>query len=164
MDDTVDNHSIVDIMEDPLKETMDFPDEKGEGRVDGVKEDDMKESDKANLGDGDADQDQSEVKSYWEPFDLQEGQIEDDIEYRYALGRGLNAGEAAVRVLQVHRVSLEKREPTCLRLSPNEISNNNNNFESKTSDNDPMLNTDLNRTPHKLYVGTSGGGVIIAKF
>ena len=41
---------------------------------------------------------------------------------------------------------------------------NNNNFESKTSDNDPMLNTDLNRTPHKLYVGTSGGGVIIAKF
>jgi len=164
VDDTVDNHSIVDIMEDPLKETMDFPDEKGEGRVDGVKEDDMKESDKANLGDGDADQDQSEVKSYWEPFDLQEGQIEDDIEYRYALGRGLNAGEAAVRVLQVHRVSLEKREPTCLRLSPNEISNNNNNFESKTSDNDPMLNTDLNRTPHKLYVGTSGGGVIIAKF
>jgi len=80
---------------------------------------------------------------YWEPIELAEGQLEEEIEFKYAKGRA--SGLSTIDINKVNVINLEKAnthgEPACMRLvSEDEIGK-----------------------PNKLYVGTADGDIVIAK-
>ena len=55
---------------------------------------------------------------YWEPIELAEGQLEEEIEFKYAKGRA--SGLSTIDINKVNVINLEKAntygEPACMRL------------------------------------------------